>query len=155
MFSCAAPVIEMVIINFWWREQRETFCQIFFPSSISTTTTTIFSNINKVPKWPFRQFCVQREQQSYSRCPISGREPAESPIELLLQIDWIFFCVYVSLVEWMGNGEAYYPIFGLILGKVSKKGKKETIFWSSFTKSPLWAKDMFLLDDVQYVIGVF
>ena len=61
----------------------------------------------------------------------------------------------MSLVEWMGNGEAYYPIFGLILGKVSKKGKKETIFWSSFTKSPLCAKDMFLLDDVQYVIGVF
>ena len=78
-WKCSAAVIEMVIINFG---RVETFCQIFFPGFQRThwALTTIFPNINKVPKWPFRQFCVQL-WLTFSR---------EPPIELLLQIDWIF-----------------------------------------------------------------
>ena len=62
--------------------------------------------------------------------PNLGREPRESHRTFVA--DWLnfFVCMWA-----LGTGEAYYPIFGLILGKVSKKGEKEIIFWSSFTKA--------------------
>ena len=94
----AAPVIEMVIINFGLGERpsakyfsrRPSLLVRSFPTSIKSQSDHLGN------------FVCSSQQ------PNLGREP-ESPIELLLQIDWIFFVRMWAWVLWREMG-AYYPI---------------------------------------------
>ena len=105
----AAPVIEMVIINFGLGERpsakyfsrRPSLLVRSFPTSIKSQSDHLGN------------FVCSSQQ------PNLGREP-ESPIELLLQIDWIFFVRMWAWVLWREMG-AYYPILLSYISSLQKE----------------------------------